>query len=133
MASSGDEYQGVLSAGLMLTSKGIRAIEFNARYGDPEAQVVLPRLGSDFVALALASAKGTLGSHPDLGWDPRVAVGVAAPSANYPDDALAKTGFPIHGLAEMPRAVQIFHPATTSEPVRGIVTDGGRAVPLLGA
>jgi phosphoribosylamine--glycine ligase len=132
MASSGDEFQGVLYAGLMLTSKGVRAIEFNARFGDPEAQVVLPRLGSDFVALALASAKGTLASHPDLTWDPRVAVGVVVASANYPDDALVKTGFPIGGLAEMPRGVQIFHAATKFEPGRGLVTDGGRVVTSVG-
>src|SRR5260370_24631856 len=97
MASSGDEFQGVLYAGLMLTSKGIRAIEFNARFRDPEAQGGLPRPGSDFVALALSSAMGTLASYPDLTWDPRVAVGVVVASANYPDDALVKTGFPIHG------------------------------------
>ena len=128
LASSGDAFQGVLYAGLMLTPAGIRALEFNARFGDPEAQVVLPRLESDFVALALASAKGTLASHPDLAWDRRVAVGVVVASANYPDDALVKTGFPIHGLAEMPRGVQIFHAATKFEPGRGLVTDGGRVV-----
>ena len=128
LAASGDEFQGVLYAGLMLTSLGVRALEFNARFGDPEAQVVLPRLESDFVALALASAKGTLASHPALAWDPRVAVGVVVASANYPDDALVKTGFPIRGLAEMPRGVQIFHAATKFEPGRGLVTDGGRVV-----
>jgi len=132
LTASGDEFQGVLYAGLMLTSSGIRALEFNARFGDPEAQVVLPRLGSDFVALALASAKGTLASHPDLVWDPRVAVGVVVASANYPDDALVKTGFPIRGLAEMPRGVQIFHAATKFEPGRGLVTDGGRVVTSVG-
>src|SRR4029077_18160672 len=58
LSSSGDEFRGVLYAGLMLTSQGIRTLEFNARFGDPEAQVVLPRLGTDFVALALAAAKG---------------------------------------------------------------------------
>ncbi len=132
LTASGDEFQGVLYAGLMLTSSGIRALEFNARFGDPEAQVVLPRLGSDFVALALASAKGTLASLPDLAWDPRVAVGVVVASANYPDDALVKTGFPIRGLAEMPRGVQIFHAATKFEPGRGLVTDGGRVVTSVG-
>lgn len=128
MAVSGDEFRGVLYAGLMLTSSGIRTLEFNARFGDPEAQVVLPRLESDFVALALAVAKGTLGSMPEPRWDARAAVGVVVASANYPDDALVKTGLPIHGLAEMPRGVQVFHGGTRFEPGRGLVTDGGRVV-----
>jgi phosphoribosylamine--glycine ligase len=128
LAASGDEFRGVLYAGLMLTPKGIRTLEFNARFGDPEAQVVLPRLESDFVALALAAAKGTLASMPAPTWNPRPAVGVVVASANYPDDALVKTGFPIHGLAEMPRGVQVFHGGTRFEPGRGLVTDGGRVV-----
>src|SRR5258708_6202703 len=128
LADSGDEFRGVLYAGLMLTPSGIRTLEFNARFGDPEAQVVLPRLESDFVALALAAAKGTLASITDLRWDPRSAVGVVVASANYPDDALMKTGFPIRGLAEMPRGVQVFHAGTRFEPGRGLVTDGGRVV-----
>ncbi|HEX7262725.1 MAG TPA: phosphoribosylamine--glycine ligase [Candidatus Dormibacteraeota bacterium] len=128
LAASGDEFRGVLYAGLMLTPAGIRTLEFNARFGDPEAQVVLPRLESDFVAMALASAKGTLGTLPDLRWNPRPAVGVVVASANYPDDALVKIGFPIRGLADMPRGVQVFHGGTRFEPGRGLVTDGGRVV-----
>lgn len=128
LADSGDEFRGVLYAGLMLTPSGIRTLEFNARFGDPEAQVVLPRLESDFVALALAAAKGTLAGIPEPKWDPRAAVGVVVASANYPDDALMKTGFPIRGLAEMPRGVQVFHGGTRFEPGRGLVTDGGRVV-----
>ena len=128
LADSGEEFRGVLYAGLMLTPSGIRTLEFNARFGDPEAQVVLPRLESDFVALALAAAKGTLASIPDPKWDTRSAVGVVVASANYPDDTLMKTGFPIRGLAEMPRGVQVFHGGTRFEPGRGLVTDGGRVV-----
>ncbi len=132
LADSGDEFRGVLYVGLMLTPKGIRTLEFNARFGDPEAQVVLPRLESDFVALALAAAKGTLSGMPDPIWNPRAAVGVVVASANYPDDALMKTGFPIHGLAEMPRGVQVFHGGTRFKPGRGLVTDGGRVVTSVG-
>jgi phosphoribosylamine--glycine ligase len=128
LSDSGDEFRGVLYAGLMLTPNGIRTLEFNARFGDPEAQVVLPRLESDFVALALACAKGKLDSHPDLRWDPRPCVGVVVASAHYPDDAAMVTGLPIRGLAEMPRGVLIFHAGTKFEPGRGLITDGGRVV-----
>jgi phosphoribosylamine---glycine ligase len=128
LGSSGDEFRGVLYAGLMLTSQGIRTLEFNARFGDPEAQVVLPRLSTDFVALALAAAKGTLSEFPDLRWSPQPCVGVVVASANYPDDVAVKTGYQIRGLAEMPRGVLIFHGGTRFEPGRGLVTDGGRVV-----
>jgi phosphoribosylamine---glycine ligase len=128
LQSSGDEFRGVLYAGLMLTAKGVRAIEFNARFGDPEAQVVLPRLQSDFVALALAAAKGGLAGHPDLRWSSQACVGVVVASEGYPDDAAMKLGRRIHGLAEMPHGVRIFHAGTRFEPGIGVVTDGGRVV-----
>lgn len=128
LAASGDEFRGVLYAGLMLTRSGIRAIEFNARFGDPEAQVVLPRLETDLVALALASSKGTLASFPDLRWSRRASVAVVVASAHYPDDAAMKLGLPIKGLAEIPHGALIFHAGTRFEPGKGLVTDGGRVV-----
>jgi len=126
LAEGGDEFRGVLYAGVMLTRDGIRTLEFNARFGDPEAQVVLPRLQTDFVAMALAAAKGTLADFPDLRWNPQACVGVVVASGGYPDDAAVKTGFQIRGLAEMPPGVLIFHAATRFVPGRGLVTDGGR-------
>jgi len=128
LASSGDEFRGVLYAGLMLTRKGIQTLEFNARFGDPEAQVVLPRLQSDFVALALAAARGGLAAHPDLRWNQQACVGVVVASAHYPDDVAMKFGQRIHGLTEMPPGVFIFHAGTRFEPGVGLVTDGGRVV-----
>jgi phosphoribosylamine--glycine ligase len=128
LADDGDEFRGVLYAGLMLTRDGIKALEFNARFGDPEAQVVLPRLQSDFVALALAAARGSVAEHPDLRWSGQASVGVVVASAHYPDDAAMKTGFQIRGLAEMPRGVLIFHAGTKYVPGTGLVTDGGRVV-----
>ena len=128
LSNRGDEFRGVLYAGVMLTSDGIRTLEFNARLGDPEAQVVLPRLQTDFVAMALAAAKGTLADFPDLRWSPQACVGVVVASGNYPDDAAVKTGLPIRGLAEMPPGVLIFHGGTRFEPGHGLVTDGGRVV-----
>ena len=128
LSSGGDNFQGVLYAGAMLTPDGIKALEFNARFGDPEAQVVLPRLQTDFVALALAAAKGTLGDFPELRWNPQPCVGIVVASAHYPDDALVKTGLQIRGLAEMPPGVLIFHAGTRFDPARGLITEGGRVV-----
>ena len=128
LSAGGDEFRGVLYAGLMLTEDGLRTIEFNARFGDPEAQVVLPRLQTDFVALALAAARGTLADFPDLRWSPQPCVGVVVASANYPDDTAVTTGFQIRGLAEMPPGSLIFHAGTRFEPGRGLVTSGGRVV-----
>jgi len=112
LAAAGEPFQGVLYAGLMLTGEGVMTLEFNARFGDPEAQVVLPRLESDFVALALAAAKGGLAAHPELRWSERACVGVVVASGNYPDDARMKLGARINGLAEMPPGVLVFHAGT---------------------
>ena len=132
LAASGDEFRGTLYAGLMLTENGPRVLEFNARFGDPEAQVVLPRLESDFVALALAAAKGGLAAHPDLRWTSRACVGVVVASRHYPDDVKMTLGHRIQGLAEMPKGVLIFHAGTKFEPGIGLVTDGGRVVTSVG-
>ena len=132
LAEDGNEFRGVLYAGLMLTPDGIRTLEFNARFGDPEAQVVLPRLQSDFVALALAAAKGGLATLPDLRWNPQSCVGVVVASGGYPDEAAMKLGLRIRGLAEMPRGVLIFHAGTRFDPAAGLVTDGGRVVTSVG-
>jgi len=128
LSAGGNEFRGVLYAGVMLTGDGVRALEFNARFGDPESQVVLPRLESDFVAVALAVAKGSLAGHPDLRWSPKPCVGVVVASANYPDDARMQTGFQIRGLANMPKGVLVFHGGTRFDTERGLVTDGGRVV-----
>ncbi len=128
LAEGGDEFRGVLYAGLMLTRDGIKTLEFNARFGDPEAQVVLPRLESDFVALALAAAKGDLASVPEPRWKPDACVGVVVASGGYPDEAAMRTGLAISGLGEMPRGVLIFHAGTRFDPRAGLVTDGGRVV-----
>ena len=132
LAAGGNEFRGVLYAGLMLTPDGIRTLEFNARFGDPEAQVVLPRLQSDFAALALAAAKGGLAAHPNLRWSSQSCVGVVVASGGYPDEAAMTLGRRIQGLAEMPRGVLIFHAGTRFDPTVGLVTDGGRVVTSVG-
>jgi phosphoribosylamine--glycine ligase len=128
LARSGNEFRGVLYAGLILTEKGIKTLEFNARFGDPEAQVVLPRLESDFVALALTAARGSLADFPDPRWSEKACVGVVVASGHYPDDVAMKLGLRIRGLVEMPPGVLIFHAGTRYEPGVGLVTDGGRVV-----
>jgi phosphoribosylamine--glycine ligase len=132
LAESGNEFRGVLYAGLILTKQGIRTLEFNARFGDPEAQAVLPRLQSDFVALALAAARGSLAEFPEPRWSPQACVGVVVASGGYPDDAAMTLGLPVRGLTEMPPGVLIFHAGTRYVPIKGLVTDGGRVVTSVG-
>jgi phosphoribosylamine---glycine ligase len=129
LARRGLEYRGVLYAGLMLTAHGPRAIEFNARFGDPEAQVLLPRMASDLVPLLLASAMGDLPERPHLEWDPRPAVGVVVASGGYP--GIYETGFPIEGLGGVPPGVLMFHAGTRPGP-SGLQTSGGRVVTSVG-
>jgi phosphoribosylamine--glycine ligase len=129
LAETGAEYRGVLYAGLMLTGTGFQVLEFNARFGDPEAQVVLPRLDSDLVALMLSAARGSLESTPDLAWKREAAVGVVVASGGYPGDH--RTGLPIAGLTNMPPGVIVFHAGTRYEPGRGLVTSGGRVLTVV--
>jgi phosphoribosylamine---glycine ligase len=108
----GTPFVGVLYAGLVLTDAGPRVLEFNARFGDPETQVVLPRLVSDLGQLLLACARGELADHGPLEWDGRACVTVVLASGGYPE-AYA-TGKAITGLGEaagVPSAV-VFHAGT---------------------
>lgn len=138
LAEQGMEYRGVLYAGLMwarqpqegrrLTIDGMRVLEFNCRFGDPEAQVVLPRLDGDIVPLLLAAAKGELASLPAPAWDPRTAVGIVLASGGYPERY--DTGFPIEGLRDLPPDVLVFHAGTRREG-GWPVTSGGRVLTLV--
>jgi phosphoribosylamine--glycine ligase len=124
---------GALYAGLALTSKGPRVIEFNARFGDPETQALMPRLRSDLAETCLACASGDL-SGTKLEWAPEACVTVVLSSGGYPGPH--KIGLPIDGLeaaASLP-GVQIFHAGVALED-GAIVTAGGRvlSVSALGA
>jgi phosphoribosylamine--glycine ligase len=130
LAKRGLEYRGILYAGLMLTASGLQVLEFNARFGDPETQVVLPRLESDLVALLLYAARGDLRSAPDIRWSPQATVGVVVASAGYPDTYA--TGFPIEGLTSIPPGVMVFHAGTRFLPDQGLVTCGGRVLTTVG-
>jgi phosphoribosylamine---glycine ligase len=118
-------FHGVLYAGLMLSEDGFKVLEFNVRFGDPETQVVLPRLRSDLLELLLAATEsgGLAGIEPD--WDPRSAVCVVLASRGYP--ASSSTGDVIEGLDDVPDGVEVFH-AGTAERDGEIVTAGGRVL-----
>lgn len=128
LRQEGIQYTGVLYAGLMLTKDGPKVIEYNCRFGDPETQVVLPRLRTDLVELLVAANQGRLSSFGSLDWDPRASVCVIAASGGYP--GAYTTGFPIDGLEAAVGAlpdIYAFHAGTALRDGR-IVTAGGRVV-----
>ena len=124
LAAEGCPFQGVLYGGIILTPEGPKVIEFNARWGDPETQTVLPRLDSDLVDAYLATIDGTV-DHSTIEWSEDVCVGVVVASAGYPGDY--ETGFPIDGLDTIDEGVSVFHAGT--QPQKGVpTTSGGRVV-----
>jgi len=130
MRRDGHPFVGFLYAGLMLTPEGPKVIEFNVRFGDPEAQVLLPQLTGPFAATLLAAATGQL-KPGSLGTAPDRFVGVVIASKGYPSRSDA--GRPIDGLsraAAVPGAL-VFH-AGTAEVDRQIVTAGGRVLTIVG-
>jgi phosphoribosylamine--glycine ligase len=127
MAAEGVPFNGTLFPGLMVTPHGLNVLEFNARFGDPETQVVMPRLESDLFEICAAAAEGQLGS-VNVTWSERAAVGVVLASGGYP--ATYKLGYVIQGLDEVDRDVLVFH-AGTKDDARGIVTNGGRVVTVV--
>ncbi len=120
-------FSGVLYAGLMLTQQGPRVLEFNVRFGDPEAQPVLMRLRSDLAQILSLAADGRLAELEGLDWDPRPSVCVVMAAKGYPGDY--ETGRTISGIAAADRLknTKVFH-AGTSEKTDGIVTAGGRVL-----
>ncbi|MET9106043.1 phosphoribosylamine--glycine ligase [Streptomyces zhihengii] len=125
----GTPFSGLLYAGLAITSRGARVIEFNARFGDPETQVVLARLKTPLAGLLLASANGTLDTLPPLHWRDDAAVTVVVASHNYP--GTPRTGDPIEGLDEVaaedaPHAY-VLH-AGTRQDGDAVVSAGGRVL-----
>jgi phosphoribosylamine--glycine ligase len=130
MRADGLEYRGFLYAGLMLTTDGPKVVEFNVRFGDPEAQVVLPLIEDELAPVLAAAAEGTLGNRSCRS-SSDVAVGVVLASEGYPGDV--RTGFPVEGLdrAEALEHVQVFHAGTAERDGR-IVTNGGRVLTVVG-
>lgn len=129
MVSEGRPFRGVLFAGLMITKDGPKTIEFNARMGDPETQVVLPRLQTDLVDIVLASLGGNL-DQLDIQWSDEAAVCVVVASEGYP--ASYPKGRVITGLAEAEaQGALVFH-AGTAEKDGQFVTNGGRVLGIVG-
>ena len=122
-------YKGVLYGGLMITNYGPRVLEFNARFGDPEAQVTLPRLKTDLVDIMLAVIDNKLGQI-NVEWSEDACVGVVMASAGYPGSY--KTGFPITGLDELDKDIVVFHAGTKVGSKAGqVLTNGGRVLTVV--
>lgn len=124
----GTSFSGLLYAGLAITSRGVRVIEFNARFGDPETQVVLARLKTPLAGLLLAAATGTLAAVPPLRWSEGAAVTVVVASHNYP--GTPRTGDVIEGLAEAAEldSAYVLHAGTKCDEEGRVVSAGGRVL-----
>jgi phosphoribosylamine--glycine ligase len=128
MAAEGHTFRGLLYAGLMLTPDGPKVVEFNARFGDPETQVVLPLLRSSLLAPMLAIARGESIAGTTLEWDPGAAATTVLASGGYPGDY--PTGLPIRIPAQVERIddVVLFHAGTQRTEDGALVTSGGRVL-----
>jgi phosphoribosylamine--glycine ligase len=132
MARRGTPFTGVLYCGLALTSKGVRVVEFNVRFGDPETQVVLARLRSPLAELLLAAARGELADHPPLEWSDDAAVVVVIAAQNYP--ARPVTGTAIEGVrrASQTPGTYVLQAGTDLDREGRLVSAGGRVLSVVG-
>jgi phosphoribosylamine---glycine ligase len=124
MANLGTPYVGVLYAGMMDTPDGLKTLEFNCRFGDPEAQVILPLLKTDLYMTLQACCEGWL-HDLDLEWHEGACATVVMATAGYPENPI--TGTPISGLDRVPEDVIVFHASTTQRDDQ-VVTNGGRVL-----
>ncbi|MBP2240893.1 phosphoribosylamine--glycine ligase [Cytobacillus eiseniae] len=121
LVKEGRHFCGVLYAGLIITETGPKVIEFNARFGDPETQVVLPRMKSDLGETLLAVIKG---ESPTIIWDEKAMIGVVAASIGYPEEY--KKGAVLDGLQRIPPTIYMFHAGTEKNASGDYITNGGR-------
>jgi phosphoribosylamine--glycine ligase len=128
LSENGVQFRGLLFPGLMITADRPRVLEFNCRFGDPETQVILPRLKSDLLELFEATIDGTL-ERASIEWDERAAVTVVLASGGYPDKY--EVGKPIEGLERLSGAhdVHVFHAGTRTDNGK-VVTAGGRVLAI---
>lgn len=122
-------YRGVLYGGLMITPEGPKTIEFNARFGDPETQVILPRLKTDLVDIMMAVIEGTLGEL-EVKCTDEACVGVVMSSGGYPE--AYKTGYPVSGLDDVDDDINVFHAGTKLGEDNEVLTSGGRVLTVVG-
>jgi phosphoribosylamine--glycine ligase len=129
MAQEGRSYRGVLYGGLMVNNGDVKVFEFNSRLGDPETQVILPRLKTDLVDIIMAVIKGKL-SQIKIDCSADACVGVVMASGGYPGSY--KTGFPVNGLHDIDKEVLVFHAGTKvgSTPWE-VLTNGGRVLTVV--
>jgi phosphoribosylamine--glycine ligase len=128
LALIGAPYTGLLYAGVMVTETGPKALEFNCRFGDPETQVILPRLGSDLLELLLAAGNEDLAGR-EVVWSADKAVCVVLASEGYPESS--SSGDEISGLENIPTGVYVYHAATEEKGGR-YYTAGGRVLNVVG-
>ena len=121
-------YKGILYGGLMLTEEGPKVLEFNARFGDPETQVILPRLKTDLVDIMLAINDERL-EKVKIKWSSKSCVGVVMASGGYPGKY--QTGYPITGLDDMDSDIMVFHAGTSLNEQGQVVTSGGRVLSVV--
>jgi phosphoribosylamine--glycine ligase len=125
LAAEGRPYRGVIYPGVMMTHDGPMVIEFNCRLGDPEAQVLLPRLASDLLDALWAVANNRL-HEIELRWSQQACVAVVIASGGYP--GAYRTGLPIEGLEDLDPDVLVFHAGTRRDSSGALVTAGGRVL-----
>lgn len=134
MKRRGAPFHGILYAGLMLTSSGVKVLEYNTRFGDPETQALLPRIETDLAALMFASVEpGGLANGPSLHFTEQRSVTLTLASAGYPESS--SKGDVISGLDDVPASIEVTHAGTARNDSDQIVTAGGRVlnVTALGA
>jgi phosphoribosylamine--glycine ligase len=129
MAQEGRPYRGVLYGGLMVNKDKVKVLEFNARFGDPETQVILPRLKTDLVDIIMAVIKGKL-NQIKIESTEEACVGVVMASGGYPGNY--QIGLPIEGLHDVDKDVMVFHAGTKvgAEPWE-VLTNGGRVLTVV--
>ena len=126
LASEGRTYKGVLYGGLMVQDNSPQVLEFNARFGDPETEVILPRMKTDLVKIMMATVENKLNTISNVEWHEEACVGVVMASGGYPGNY--KTGFPIEGLEKVDKDALVFHAGTRIDKDGRIVTSGGRVL-----